>query len=95
MAVLKPRNRLFLIRLTQEEYDTLKTVGRDRGARSTSDFARSLLLTALGKGEGGEAGALAEVCRTLAGLQEEIRRMAEKIDQMSPEEAGLQGGSRS
>jgi hypothetical protein len=95
MAVLKPRNRIFLIRLTQDEYDTLKTAGGDRGARSTSDFARSLLLTALGKGEGGEAGALAEVCRTLAGLREEVGRMAEKIGRMSPEETGFQGGKQS
>jgi hypothetical protein len=84
MSVLKPRNRLFLIRLTQEEYDTLKTVGRDRGARSTSDFARSLLLTAVSHGDG--RGSLVEVCRTLAGLQEEVGRIAERIDRAARRE---------
>ena len=86
MAVLKPRNRLFLIRLTQEEYDALRTVGRDRGARSTSDFARSLLLTAVGPGTGGGVASLAEVCRTLAGLQEEVGRIAERIDRVARQE---------
>jgi len=86
MAVLKPRNRLFLIRLTQEEYDALRTVGRDRGARSTSDFARSLLLTAVNAGEGGGVSPLAEVCRTLAGLQEEVGRIADRIDRVVHQE---------
>jgi hypothetical protein len=89
MAVMKPRNRLFLIRLTQEEYDVLKTVSKDRGARSISDFARSLLLTAVGHVEGGGAGSLAEVCRTLAGLQQEVGRMANRIDQVARQETPL------
>jgi hypothetical protein len=86
MSVMKPRDRLFLIRLTQEEYDTLKTAGRDRGARSTSDFARSLLLTAVGQSEGSGGGTLAEVCRTLVGLQEEVGRIADRIDRVAREE---------
>ena len=89
MAVLKPRNRLFLIRLTQEEYESLKSVSRDRGARSISDFARSLLLTAVDHGAGGSAGSLAEVCRTLAGLQEEVGRMVDRIDQVARPEVPL------
>ncbi len=95
MAVWKPRNRLFLIRLTQEEYDNLKTASMDRGARNVSDFARSLLLTAVDKREAEGAGSLAEVCRTLAGLQEEVGRMARRICQRSPGEAGFQDGKQS
>jgi hypothetical protein len=95
MAVLNPRNRIFLIRLTQDEYDTLKTASGDRGARSTSDFARSLLLSALGRGDGDGAGALEEVRRTLAGLQEEVGRMAAKIGHLSSEEARFQEGKQS
>jgi hypothetical protein len=83
MAVLKPRNRIFLIRLTQEEYDALKTVSADRGARTLSDFARSLLLATVGKGDGRGNAALEEVCKSLAGLQEAVGRMAEKVDQIS------------
>ena len=81
MSVLKPRNRLFLIRLTQEEYDALRRLSVDRGARSLSDFARSMLLTSVSKGETGEP--LEEVCRTLSGLQEAVGRMAERIEEIS------------
>ena len=81
MAVMKPRNRLFLIRLTQEEYDALRRLSVDRGARSLSDFARSMLLTSVSKGETGEP--LEEVCRALSGLQEAVGRMAERIEEIS------------
>ena len=94
MAVLKPRNRLFLIRLTQDEYDSLKTACVSRGARNISDFARTLLLTGVGNRDG-EAGSLAEVCRVLSGLQEEIGRMAERIYQKPVEVAGSRDGERS
>ena len=86
MAVLKPRNRIFLIRLTQDEYDALRTVSVDRGARNLSDFARSTLLASVGKGESGVA-QMAEVCRTLSDLQETVGRMAERMEQMLQNEA--------
>jgi hypothetical protein len=85
MAVLNPRNRIFLIRLTQEEYETLRTVSVDRGARNLSDFARSMLLTAVDKSKNGES--LAEVCQTLTSLQKVVGRMAETIDRMSSQES--------
>jgi len=81
MAVLKPRNRIFLIRLTQDEYNTLRTVSEDRGARNVSDFARSMLLAAVDKSKNGES--LAEVCQTLTSLQKVVGRMAETIEQIS------------
>jgi hypothetical protein len=45
MAVSKPRNRILIFRLTQEEYDALQAASA--GARSLSEFARSKLLTSL------------------------------------------------
>ncbi len=45
MAVNKPRNRILIFRLTQEEYDALQAASA--GARSLSEFARSKLLTSL------------------------------------------------
>ena len=45
MAVSKPRNRILIFRLTQEEYDALQVASA--GARSLSEFARSKLLTSL------------------------------------------------
>lgn len=45
MALKKPRNRMLIFRLTQEEYKCLKTASS--GARSLSDFARERLLASI------------------------------------------------
>jgi hypothetical protein len=45
MAVNKPRNRILIFRLTQDEYEALQAAST--GARSLSDFARSKLLSSL------------------------------------------------
>lgn len=45
MAVSKPRNRILIFRLTQEEYATLQAASS--GARSLSEFARAKLFGAL------------------------------------------------
>ena len=47
MAVNKPRNRILIFRLTQDEYNTLQTASSERGARSLSEFARAKLLGSL------------------------------------------------
>ena len=47
MAVSKPRNRILIFRLTQDEYNTLQTASSERGARSLSEFARAKLLGSL------------------------------------------------
>ena len=44
MAVTKPRNRLVNFRLTEEEFQSLRTASAESGARSISDFARSAVL---------------------------------------------------
>jgi hypothetical protein len=49
MAVTKPRNRLVIFRLTQEEYQQLETVSTAGGARSLSEFARSRVLNGAGE----------------------------------------------
>ena len=41
---MKPRNRVVVFRLTQEEYERLKETSASRGARNLSDFTRSELL---------------------------------------------------
>jgi hypothetical protein len=46
MAVQKPRNRILIFRLTQDEYETLQAASS--GARSMSEFARDKLMNALG-----------------------------------------------
>jgi hypothetical protein len=45
MAVNKPRNRVLIFRLTQDEYQALRTASS--GARSLSEFARAKLLDSL------------------------------------------------
>ena len=47
MSVNNPRNRILIFRLTQGEYDALRTASSERGARSLSDYARGKLLGAL------------------------------------------------
>jgi hypothetical protein len=47
MAVTKPRNRMLIFRLTQDEYDALQAASSQRGARSLSEFARAQLFGSL------------------------------------------------
>ena len=47
MAVTKPRNKILIFRLTQDEYQALQAASS--GARSLSDFARTKLLRSLGE----------------------------------------------
>ena len=49
MAVSKPRNRILIFRLTQDEYDALQSASAGNGARSLSEFARDRLLGALAR----------------------------------------------
>jgi hypothetical protein len=44
MAINNRRNRVVLFRLTQDEYESLRTASSVEGARSFSDFARTKLL---------------------------------------------------
>jgi hypothetical protein len=48
MPVLRPRNRLVIFRLSEDEYEDLKIAYVSRGARSLSDFARSAVLRSAG-----------------------------------------------
>lgn len=47
MAITKPRNRVLIFRLTQEEYSALQAASSEKGARSLSEFARSQLFGSL------------------------------------------------
>lgn len=69
MAVNKPRNRILIFRLTQDEYQTLQTASS--GSRSLSEFARDKLLGSLG------AHALDE---QLTDLKTKVARIAELLE---------------
>ncbi len=47
MAVIKPRNKILICRLTEDEYVTLQNASSETGARSLSEFARAQLFGAL------------------------------------------------
>ena len=47
MAVTRPRNKILIFRLTQDEYHALRSASS--GARSLSEFARAKLLGSLGE----------------------------------------------
>jgi len=85
MPVLKRRNRVVVFRLTQDEYEDLKTVCSVRGARNISDFARSELLTAIEHERHPETelhGRLSDVDQKLSNLESKIQRMAQLLEGM-------------
>jgi hypothetical protein len=83
MAVLKPRNRVLLFRLTQEEYDILQSACVERGGRNLSDFIRSSLLLSL-SGRAAEASLIQEqlkrVDRKISELRRALDRMAGELE---------------
>lgn len=89
MAVLKPRNRILVLRLSQEEYDALRRISLTRGARNLSDFTRSALLAAVAKGDTTGPESLGDVCRAISTLQDVVGRMVERIDQMTHQDIPL------
>ncbi len=71
MSVARPRNRLVVFRLSQEEYTSLKQVCTMREARSVSDFARSAVLRTIST----EGAAGSFVDRRLAVLADKLSRL--------------------
>ena len=77
MAILKRRDRIVVFRLSQEEYEGLKTACAERGAPSISSFARSELLTAL------EQDRLSGVCRQLTNLESSVQRITQILESIA------------
>ena len=55
MPVLKPRNRLINFRLSEEEFEMLRSSCARCGARSLSEFARTAVLRSVAAGLGQSA----------------------------------------
>ena len=70
MAVLKPRKRVLIFRLTQDEYEALQSASS--GARSLSDYARSKLLASVGAPKIDEQ--LTEIKTTVARLADLLEK---------------------
>jgi uncharacterized protein (DUF1778 family) len=73
VPVLKRRDRIVVFRLTEDEYDNLKSACVSRGARNVSDFARSELLLAVERDH-------SEVIERLSELQSRMRRMEQLLE---------------
>jgi len=54
MSVFRPRNRLVNFRLSEDEFERLRTSCAQHGARSISDFARSSVLRRLEEAPGSQ-----------------------------------------
>lgn len=82
----KNRNRMVIFRLTQEEYDSLKSACLAANGRSISDYMRSELLALAQSGPGGDA-----VHRRFSGIEQKlddlqalVKRVSERIDSGAP-----------
>jgi hypothetical protein len=70
MAISKPRNRVVLFRLTQEEFDEVQQACTIGGARSVSEYARARIL------------GLSETT-SLARLEEQITGLARAVTHLT------------
>jgi hypothetical protein len=69
----KPRTRAVIFRLTQEEYNRVKSATSAGGARSLSDFARANVLRAAGEPT------LGQMERKLDELNRAVRQIADRL----------------
>jgi hypothetical protein len=75
MAISKPRNRVVLFRLTQEEYAQVQQACTEGGARSVSDFARARILGQ----SGGDSPALVQMQAQIEELTRAVELLARVI----------------
>jgi hypothetical protein len=52
----KPKTKIISLRLSEEEYESLKSVYASRGVRSLSEFARNAMHRVVGEGPANGAG---------------------------------------
>jgi hypothetical protein len=77
VAVQKPRNRILIFRLTEDEYESLQVAST--GARSMSEFARAKLLGSL-------APPSTHVDTQLDEIRTSVARLAELLEKSAGEE---------
>jgi hypothetical protein len=83
MPVFKPRDRIVIFRLTQDEYDSLIAVCQKRGARNLTDFTRSEVLASIARELQSHArtGESSELDEKLDSLQSEIQYIRSLLEQ--------------
>lgn len=82
--VLKPRVRMVSFRLSEEEYDGLRSLCLSEGARSVSELARSTVCRLLGSTNGSPVLTLE---KRVEELDQEIKRLSQLVDR-TPRGAG-------
>jgi hypothetical protein len=75
MAVSKPRNRVVLFRLTQDEYNQVQEACASGAARSVSDFARARIL-----GGPTDATSMTQIESRLAELSRTVERLTNVVE---------------
>jgi len=93
MAVMNRRSRIISLRLSEEEYDMLRDLSISQGARSISEFTRSVACQIPKNGNGAvppelthvEA-ALGALNDTMSNLNSNIQRLTDLLETRKSEE---------
>ena len=80
MRVLRPRSRIVSIRMSEEEFSTLRRICVATGARSVSDLAREAMRGLL---NGGNQETVGDGSRNEYSAQ--MRNLEQKVDKLSAE----------
>jgi hypothetical protein len=73
MPVLKPRNRMLNVRLSDEEYDQLMRLAVAKGAHSTSELARRALTEYMARAANQDGAE--QVTERIAQLEAEVKKL--------------------
>jgi hypothetical protein len=83
---MKRRSRIVSFRLSDEEYDSLKNVTSSRGARSVSEFTRSVACNtnAGDDGTGNIGDSLRDLNARMEALVHKIETLTEALEEKNP-----------
>ncbi len=85
MSVFRPRNRLVNFRLSEDEFDKLRTSCAQHGARSISDFARSSVLRRLEESPVSTSQAPSQIVAQFSELERRLQQMIQLLDNKFPQ----------
>ena len=85
MPVLKKRSRTISIRLSEEEYDALREISISKGARSISEFTRSVACQLPKDGNGDKdseklEALLSNLNKSMSSLDSNIQRLTDALE---------------
>jgi hypothetical protein len=88
MSVLRPRNRLVNFRLSEDEFERLKSSCDVFGARSVSDFARSSVLSRLAEipSSNESSGRITDLDGKVATLEARVGQLIRLLDAVQGQE---------